>query len=219
MSVSDAISSRSISEVLHFTTNRGLVGFLASGELKATKNLSQDEYLSDILHKNSIVRPEAAENFDKSEDWMDFVNLSISAINASYMGFSKRWPHNQDVWWCVLGFDPIIMTHSGVYFATTNNGYQHCIRAQGKDGLENLFKPMVRRKADWRAYRRSRADNLPTCQQAEVLYPHAVSVNFLRHVYVQADEDSDRARAWLKEFGATGVEVSLSDAAFQGFPN
>ena len=192
MTVARIIAARGITEALHFTTNRGLVGVLASGGVKATKSLTQDEYLANILHKNAITRPEEAEDFDKSEDWMDFVNLSISAINTSYMGFSKRWPHNQNVWWCILAFDPVIMTHPGVYFATTNNGYPHCRRASGDEGLEALFAPSIARKAAWRAYRGQRAPNLPTCQQAEVLYPRFLPIEFLRNVYVQAEEDSDR---------------------------
>lgn len=219
MSIADVIAARGIAEVLHFTTNRGLVGMLATGEVRSRKLLNSDDYLKSILHKNAIVRPEAAENFDKKEDWLDFVNLSISAINTSYMGFSRRWPHNQKIWWYIMSFDPAIMTHEGVYFTTTNNAYEHCRREAEEEGLSALFSPSVRRKGNWSARRGSRANHLPTCQQAEVLYPHSLSLDYLRHIYVQSPEDSDRARGWLRDFGPPGVEVSLREDVFRGHPN
>lgn len=219
MSISEVTKSRGITELLHFTTNRGLVGILASGALRSRRGLNSDDYLKNVLHKNAIVRPEEAQNFDKQEDWLDYVNLSISAINTSYMGFSQRWPHNQEIWWAILSFSADLLDHEGVYFATTNNAYEHCRRAVGEEGLEALFARSIRRKEAWTAWRGSRADHLPSCQQAEVLYPGSVSVDYLKHVYVQSDEDSDRVRGWLRELGPTGVGVSVSTDVFRGFPN
>jgi len=117
------------------------------------------------------MRPEESEFFDKGADWLDFVNLSISEINRSFFDFSKRWSHNQEILWVILSFDPIILTHECVYFATTNNSYEHCRREVGVTGLQALFTNLIRRKGTWRAHRGSRVDRLPTCEQAEVLYP------------------------------------------------
>ena len=219
MSVAEIIRERGITELLHFTTNRGLVGILATEKLRSRRGLNSDDYLQSVLHRNAISRPEAAPSFDKKEDWLNYVNLSVSAINVSYMGFSRSWPHNQDIWWCILSFDPTLMEHEGVYFATTNNGYEHCIRGEGREGLEALFVPSVRRKGTWLASRGSREPKLPTCQQAEVLYPAEVAVDYLRHVYVQTDEDSDRVRGWLRDFGPDSVSVSISESAFRGNSN
>lgn len=219
MTVADRIGIRSITEVLHFTTNRGLVGILATGHLRSRRKLNSDDYLKSILHQNALVRPEEADHFDKSQDWLDYVNLSISAINESYMRFSSNWAHNAKIWWYVLSFDPVIMTHSGTYFATTNNGYEHCMRDEGERGLEAIFAPTIPRKGSWIARRGGRAAHLPTCQQAELLYPGDISVDFLRRIYVQTSQDSDRARGWLRDFGPNHVEVEINHDVFRGMPN
>lgn len=219
MSIKDLISERGIREILHFTTNRGLVGVLATGKLRSRRKLNSDDYLKNILHQNALFRPEEADNFDKSQDWLDYVNMSISVINASYMRFSKGWAHNSKIWWYVMSFDASIAGDDGVQFATTNNGYEHCLRADGQAGLEAVFGPTIRRKEAWIVQRGRRAAHLPTCQQAELLYPGEVSVDYLRHIYVQTAEDSDRAKGWLRDFGPPHVEVSIREDVFKGSPN
>ncbi len=81
MSIDDEIKKRGITEVLHFTTNRGLLGVLYSSALKSKARLTQDEQLEFILRPNAQVRKDPA--------WLDFVNLSISAINSTYFQISS----------------------------------------------------------------------------------------------------------------------------------
>ncbi len=220
MTVDAIIQQRVISEVLHFTTNRGLVGSLAKGMLLSRARLQEDDLLKYILHPNAKQRPEAEEFFDKSRNWLDYVNLSISEINARYFMVSQRWHTGADVWWCILSFDAEIMTHAGVCFATTNNSYDLCRRATGQDGLAALFAPVVpRKRPDWCAHRATRGKHLPTCEQAEVLYPEGVALDHLRRVYVRDDVTHDQARGSLDEFGFSSVEVVVSARKFQGMPN
>ena len=124
-----------------------------------------------ILHPNSAVRPEEQEHFDKSKDWLDHVNLSVSEINSRFFRLSSSWSHNQTIWWALLGFDPVIATHPGVYFATKNCKYEHCTRMPGPLGFKKLFGDRIFRTGSWSATRTGRAKHLPTCEQAEVLYP------------------------------------------------
>ncbi|MEA9859103.1 DarT ssDNA thymidine ADP-ribosyltransferase family protein [Xanthomonas campestris pv. raphani] len=220
MSIADQVRARGISEVVHFTTNRGLVGMLASGYLYSRHQLSDDKYLEHQWMANSAFRPESAEGFDKKENWIDYVNMSISEINSRFLLVSSRWHQDSDYWWVILSFDPIIMSGLGVYFATTNNGYDLCNRAIGEAGFESLFIPEVRRKPpSWRALRGSREPHLPTCEQAEVLYPGKVSLQALRKVYVREGEQADRVEGWLREFRMTRVEVIVSDQKFVGKAN
>ena len=154
MTTEAIIAERGIAEVLHFTTHRGLVGTLASHALKSRFRLPRDAYLAHILHVNAAVRPEESAYFDKSDNWLDYVNLSISEINRRYFEVSERWHASGQVWWAILSFDPVIMTHDKVVFATTNNSYDQCVRARGADGLSTLFAPVIERKRpSWRAYR------------------------------------------------------------------
>lgn len=225
MSIELDIQRWGISEVLHFTTNRGIVGVLATKELLSRHRLPTTDYLQYVLHNNAAIRPEAATYFDKSQNWLDFVNLSISEVNKRFLSVSQRWHERADVWWGILAFDPVIMTHPKVVFATTNNGYDLCRRAPGYAGFSALFSPTIDRKPQpsgigiWRALRGLRAANLPTCEQAEILYPERVPVAYLRRIYVKVPEQRDLVRGWLREFGIGGVEVLVAPEKFVGKPN
>ena len=220
MTIKRVLQERGITEMLHFTTNRGIVGTLASRALSSRYRLPADKYLEHILHVNAANRPESEAFFDKSQNWLDYVNLSISEINVRYFGVSQRWHVNRDVWWGILSFDPVIATHEGVVFATTNNSYDRCLRAGGSHGLEALFAPVIERKSPkWSVNRGRRGVALPTCEQAEVLYPGAVPATYLRRLYVREEDHHDLASGWLAEFGFPGVEVVLSDEKFAGKPN
>ncbi|RBJ37955.1 DarT ssDNA thymidine ADP-ribosyltransferase family protein [Xanthomonas oryzae] len=220
MTLAGAIKERGISEVIHFTTNRGIVGTLATGALLSRHLLPQEKYLEKVLHVNAASRPESWHDFDKSQNWLDYVNLSISEINRRYFEFSSKWHKDSEVWWAILAFDPVIMTHDGVFFATTNNAYEpFCSRALGISGFTRLFDDRVTRKSDWTVSRMGRAAHLTTCEQAEVLYPQRVSVDFLRRIYVREGEHQDQARGLLTEFGLQTVDVAINPAKFVGCKN
>lgn len=219
MTIGEEIARRNIVEVLHFTTNRGIVGTLAARALMSRDRLPRESYLQHVLHVNAATRPEAAAFFDKSRNWLDYVNLSISEINNRYLGVSRRWHAGADVWWGILAFDAQIMTHDGVVFATTNNSYELCLRQAGVDGLRALFASNIRRKPGWQVSRGSRTPDLPTCEQAEVLYLGQLPVTFLRSIYVEQPEHHDLVRGWLREFGVAGVDVVISPNKFSGRPN
>jgi ssDNA thymidine ADP-ribosyltransferase, DarT len=224
VSLADDIQQRKISEVLHFTTNRGLTGSLVSRSLLSRPLLNKDAYLRHVLKLNSAVRPEESTLFDKTEDWLRFVNLSISEINRRFLDVSRRWHTNADVWWCILSFDSAVMTHGDVWFATTNNAYPDCRRGQGQAGFAALFEPKVLRKqagfnGPWYAVRGSRAAHLATCEQAEVLYSERLSLDHLRIVYVEQPEHCDAVVGWLSEFGYASVSVVIDRQKFLGSQN
>lgn len=225
MSLEQAVANHSVTEVVHFTTNRGLVGSLAGRSLLSRPLLREDDYLRHVLQLNSETRPEESAYFDKSEDWLRFVNLSVSEINRRFLEASFRWHDDGDLWWCILAFEPEIITHDGVWFTTTNNGYDQCQRGQGEEGFEAMFAPSVSRKAcgvngrPWNVSRHGRGAHLPTCEQAEVLYPEQLSLDHLQQVYVQQDEHHDTAVGWLNEFGYPDVTVSVSNSKFAGKKN
>lgn len=141
MSLEDEIKRRGIRDVLHFTTHRGLVGCLSSGSLLSRKRLRTEEYLQSVLYNNSAVRPEDSVFFDRSEDWLDYINLSISDINSYFFHISERWHRDKEIWWVIAEFDASVMTHPGVFFATTNNKYAKCERLSGHVGFDALLLP------------------------------------------------------------------------------
>lgn len=219
MSIKNLIRERGIESVLHFTTNRGLVGVFAVKKLLSRSLLDKEQMLEYVLHVNAKRRPEAASDFDKEENWLNYVNLSISEINSRFLAVSRRWHNNVSVWWCILEFDAEILTHDGVFFTTTNNSYEYCIRRTGEEGLSNLFKERIRRKSNWYALRGCRPLNLPTCEQAEVLYPKYIELYQLRRVYVEEAEHHDIVGGWLMDYDFPKVEVQISTDKFRGCRN
>lgn len=199
MSMQEAIDSLDISELLHFTTNEGLVGMLASGGILSRAILPEEKYLEHVYKPNAEVR--------KDGDWLDYVNLSISRINTEFFGHSSRWHQDRDVWWCVVGLNPSLLCDPGVVFTTTNNIYTGVVRAGGEGGLRALFADRIAR---WGSNVIERPEglpqNCPTCCQAEVLYPKMVPVSAFRAIYVATPEHADIAGSQIELLGrSSGV--------------
>ena len=185
MSISEIIEDRGIREILHFTTNSGLTGMLHLGLVKTRKSLPKEKYLEYILKYNCADRR-------KDVKWHDYVNLSITSVNLNLFGISKdNWHSGMDGYWCILSFNPEVLTHPGVVFTTTNNIYTGVCRAEGKEGLEKMFAEKVTRWYGNTVKRESNTPrNQPTCDQAEVLYPGELSLEYLRCIYVETFQDA-----------------------------
>ena len=119
---------------------------------------------------------------------------------------SRKNHSGEDLWWPVLSFGPKILTDPGVVFATTNNSYgETVVRGEGVSGLEAMFGPSV----PWGHYGSvSQRDNgLPdswtTNDQAEVLYPTQLGLEYLRAIYVESHDRVDEATGLLGLWPAT----------------
>jgi len=192
LSIKARLAARGIKEVLHFTTSNGLVGIMSAGSLFSHARLPAERQLSHILQVNCSDR-------SRDQPFHGFVNLSISRVNASFFSIARnRWHATKDLYWCVLAFDAEILTHEGVLFSTTNNAYNETLRASGEPGLESLFAPTIRQFPTKIIHRPPGfSDNLPTCSQAEALYPDSVPIQYLRRVYVPSDDIADEANAQI----------------------
>ncbi|MCG2775871.1 MAG: DUF4433 domain-containing protein [Desulfobacterales bacterium] len=185
MTINEIFRQRQITEILHFTTNEGLLGILYSRSIKSRQRLPKEKTLEYIYKPNAVFR--------KDKEWLDYVNLSISRINYQFFDVSaNRWHRHRNIWWCVLSFDPVILSHPGVYFATTNNMYTGVRRNIGANGMEALFdSPIVQWPGQTVRRDSNMPANFPTCSQAEVLYPEELPTEFLQRVYVSTGEDHD----------------------------
>jgi len=208
MTIAEIITKRDIKQVLHFTTNAGLVGTLATRGLKSRHRLPREAYLEFVYSPNCAVRRDVA--------WLDYANLSITHINCGLFNISSRkWHRDSEKWWCVLSFRPPVLTHEGVVFATTNNMYTGAIRAPGAAGLERLFAPVIHQYADKQVIRANYTPACqPTCQQAEVLYPKELSTEWLSRIYVATDSHADAAQAQASTLSHPDVEVVIDPDMF-----
>ena len=175
--------ARGVRDVVHFTTLTGALGILAAGAVMSRRRLPQNRYLEHVYRPNAEFRKDIA--------WLDYVNLSISRINDWMFESSERWHAAEANPWVVLSYDPEILGHPGVVFATTNNIYPACRRAEGVAGFERLFANEVRGRYDERHDRRKKRPEWTTDRQAEVLYPGELSCDHLQRIDVQVEETID----------------------------
>ena len=191
--VEQAARRRGITDVVHFTTLRGVVGVLASGALKSRARLPSDQYLEHVYRPNAELRKDRA--------WLDYVNLSIQRINDWMFGTSTRWHAADDNPWVLLSFDVAVLSHPGVVFATTNNIYPSCLRAEGPGGFSRLFDAEVEGRYGQLHSREGKRESWPTDRQAEVLYPGELSCEHLRRVDVQMVKTEDAVHGALSGLG------------------
>ena len=212
MTIRDIVRQRRIKEVLHFTTHLGLAGTLDLGALKARAHLHKEQSLVHILELNR--------SFVQDPEWAGHISLSITQINEVFFRIaSEKWHRNSSRRWVVLSFHPEILEHPGVHFSTTNNIYSMTQRATGPAGLTALFAPSIDTLVYKKAYRLQRSecriDALPTCPQAEVLYPDQITVDHLQRVYVRDPEHAHDVRALFQVQGHRQLEVTCAPLAFQ----
>ena len=188
MTIEKVISERGIREVLHFTTGNGFTGIMATGAVKPRKSLPKEEYLEHIVKYNCA---------DRSRDmsWWGYVNLSLTQVNSRLFNISKdNWHATENCWWCILAFSPEICIHDNVFFTTTNNMYSGVRQKKGKIGLDAMFAPSITQWSNKTICRDKHSHtNQTTCEQAEVLYPSDLSLDYLRRVYVQSHDDAAKA--------------------------
>jgi len=207
--VLDAVLGRGVTRLMHFTTNRGLVGILATNACKSRPLLRDEEYLEYILTNNCSVRRESLK-------LQSYVNLSVEHINGSFFGICEdNWHRNKDFWWCVLEFAPEIAAHDGVLFANTNNFYSGVSRKPGVEGFEDMYAEKVWQYAGTSISRSTSNGSYPTCAQAEVLYPLQIPITYLRRVFVRTDEHAASVEAMAKALGYKDLPIVVDRTVFQ----
>ncbi|ACL03150.1 hypothetical protein Dalk_1450 [Desulfatibacillum aliphaticivorans] len=211
MSLEDCIKRRDIEEIVHYTTMNGLIGILATKMVKSRERVAQESLLEYILQLNTPLR--------KDTGWLDYVSLSISNMNSWLFHFSsKKWHTNSK--FCILSFKPEILSHNGVFFATTNNMYPAVRRGEGETGFEALFAPIVLGRYNAPIIRSPTChDSCPTCEQAEILYPGELSTDFLLRIYVEEDDDEDSVHGIFGGVGHAKVPVEINPGKFRGGTN
>jgi hypothetical protein len=207
MSVRDAAQSRGIEEILHFTTDKGVLGSIRKQQLLSRARVQDDPDLA-FIFQDVWPRRDLA--------WIDYVSLSISRINRQL--YDKAARNLPERWWAIMSFGLEILDHDDVWFTTTNNVYDDvCARGTGVDGFEALFGPRI----PW-GYHGSvklrpagHPPELPTDEQAEMLYPGAVPLQCLRVVYVQDEQRRALIRAWCDVLDRPEPPVEVEASRFR----
>lgn len=205
--VVEAAQELGVGEVVHFTTVHGAVGVLASGAVKSRRRLPSDEYVEHVYRPNARSRARDAA-------WLDYVNLSISMINDWMFDTSERWHITEEVSWVVLSFKPHLLGDPGVVFATTNNIYPSCHRAEGLPGFLQMFDEVVHGRYSFKHTREGLQSHFTTDRQAEVLYPGELSIRYLQRIDVQVEAIVDDIEGALGGLGLS-VPVRFAPEVFE----
>jgi len=185
MSLSQIIAGLGIAEILHFTRGDNLVGILQRGGVLSRALLeTENTEFSSLEYVGDPAWPDRS----RDKDWWGFVNLSIESVNETLLAKARRNHPTQK--WFVLSFDPQILRHEDVWFTTTNNAYEpHVVRGRGINGMNLPYSATYK---DLKGNTHQRNSELPrqhpTSQQAEVLYPNFLTLNYLQAIYVENDE-------------------------------
>jgi hypothetical protein len=194
-------ANRGVEEVLHFTTEKGVLGALQIGNLLSRKRVQGNPDLAFIF---TGVWPR------RDPAWLDHVSLSLTKINRSlYLKAAANLP---ELWWAIFSFRVEILDHPGVVFTTTNNVYEEvCERGEGAVGLRAMFQDHV----PWGYYgsvkhrQASRPKSEPTDIQAEVLYPEEISLDYLQRLYVPEDQHRSLVLAWCEVLETPEPPISV----------
>lgn len=208
MSVAETVAVRGISEVVHFTTNHGCLGTLYTQALQSRARLQNDEMVKYLFAANAELR--------RDIEYLDHISLSLEHINTSFYQISSgKWHREEPIFWCILAFDPVVLTHEGVVFASTNNIYTSVTRGVGTAGLSNLFSDCVVRWSN-NVVKRNHTTRLcyPTCYQAEALYPKSLSTDYLQRIYVNTHDDQSETIGFLKATFHRDVDVIVAPEKF-----
>lgn len=203
MTPAEAAARRGVSEIVHFTTEKGLLGSIRKDSLLSRRRVQDDPDLAFILQR---VWPR------RDHSWIDYISLSVNTINLDLYRAAQN--HLPDLWWTVLAFDPAILDHDDVWFATTNNIYPSCRRAQSLVGFEALYADEVRGRYSERRVRDGLDGAQPTDRAAEVLYPRELALDHLVAVYVPSDEHRQHVLAWCDALGRAEPRVEVRQDVF-----
>lgn len=208
MSVANFIAERDVTEVVHFTTNHGCLGTLYTKTLLSRARLHDDEMVEYLFEPNAELR--------RDKDYLDHISLSLEHINDHFFNVSAgKWHREDSIFWCILAFDPSILEHEGVVFATTNNIYSSVRRALGEPGLRRLYADQVVR---WNGNTATRSAQTrlayPTCAQAEALYPGSLSTEHLQRIYVRSVAEQSETVGFLKATFHRDIDVIVAPEKF-----
>ena len=197
---------RGISEIVHFTHQRALLGICFTKALLPRSELSQEQLLEYIVKLNA--------EFRSDHDWFGYVNLSIGDINRRFFRSAQRW--HPDLWWVILAFSPELLDEDSVVFGTTNNSYKSTVKhGRGSAGWNALFEH-VRHGGRWVTHAPS-SSLAPACPQAEVLFEGRLTTDYLNTVYVR-DEDNYREASSFLAFLDLNVPVKIAPERFTPHP-
>jgi hypothetical protein len=200
---SQAAARRGVRQLVHYTTQKGIHGTIASGALLSRAQLNQEEYLA-LIREPVWPRRDAP--------WIDHISLSVSTINDDL--FRRSRSHFLHLWWAVIAIDPALLDDAGVFFTTTNNIYPAVQRGEGSDGFEAMFAEEVVGRHGAVRTRAGLPDDQPTDRAAEVLYPQRLETSSIQVIYVMEPSHRRMVLGWCAALDHQDIAVEVRPDVF-----
>lgn len=202
-SPSDAAARRGVKHLLHYTTQKGIHGTIASKALLSRAQLDQEEYLA-LIREPVWPRRDAP--------WIDHISLSATTINDDL--FRRSRSHFPHLWWAVIAVSPAVLDDAGVVFTTTNNIFPSVRRGEGSAGFEVMFADEVVGRYGVVHTRAGLPDAQPTDRAAEVLYPQRIETNHIQAIYVMEPDHKHMILGWCAALDHQDIPVEVRPDVF-----
>jgi hypothetical protein len=202
-SPSEAAARLGVSELLHYTTQKGIHGTIASKALLSRAQLDQEEYLA-LIREPVWPRRDAP--------WIDHISLSVTTINDDL--FRRSRSHFPHLWWAVIAVSPAVLDDAGVVFTTTNNIFPSVRRGEGSDGFEAMFADEVVGRYGVVQTRAGLPDAQPTDRAAEVLYPQRIETGLIQAIYVMEPDHKHTILGWCAALDHQDIPVEVRPDVF-----
>lgn len=200
---SEAAARRGVSELVHYTTQKGIHGTIASAALLSRAQLDQEEYLA-LIREPVWPRRDAP--------WIDHISLSVTTINDDL--FRRSRSHFLHLWWAVIAVSPAVLDDASVVFTTTNNIFPSVQRGEGSDGFEAMFADNVVGRYGVVQTRAGLPDSQPTDRAAEVLYPQRLETSRIQAIYVVEPDHKHMILSWCAALDHQDIPVEVRPDAF-----
>lgn len=200
---SEAAARRGVSQLVHYTTQKGIEGTIASKALVSRAGLEKEEVLA-------LIREPVWDRRDAP--WIDHISLSVTSINDDLFRRSRNhFPH---LWWAVIAVSPAVLDDDGVVFTTTNNIYPSVMRGTGASGFEAMFADEVVGRYGVVHTRAGLPEAQPTDRFAEVLYPKRIETSHIEAIYVMEPGHKNMILAWCAALDHPDIAVEVRPDAF-----
>lgn len=200
---SQAAARRGVRELVHYTTEKGIQGTIASKALLSRAQLDQEEYLA-LIREPVWPRRDAP--------WIDHISLSVTTVNEDL--FRRSRSHFPHLWWAVIAVSPVVLDADGVVFTTTNNIFPSVRRGVGVAGFEAIFAEEVVGRYGVVHTRAGLPDAQPSDRAAEVLYPQRIETSHIEAIYVMESDHKNMILGWCAALDHPDILVEVRPDAF-----
>lgn len=194
-SIKKIIKDREITELIHFTSTRGLEGIFKARHILSRFELENSNFVDDneiLFNSNDTFRMEGK----------NYINLSVSKPNKSLFNrFKHRKESDPTIGWCILKINPHVLLDDNLkcFFSITNAANSAAKNDYGIKSDVESFKKMfndevvVKNSYGSKTYSRFGLNkNQTTDNQAEILVEGKIPFKYINAICFETEHEKIR---------------------------